>query len=157
MVNISFFINGKSVSMEVAPHESALQAIRDRLKLKGAKEGCGIGECGACTILVDGAAVNACLMLAPQMDGRSILTIEGVAEDDRLSSLQKTFVERGAIQCGFCSPGALLSAKALLDRNPNPTREEIIGALSGNLCRCTGYEYIIDAVEAAVGSSEETR
>jgi aerobic carbon-monoxide dehydrogenase small subunit len=154
-VNISFEINGKMVAIDVEPQESALSVIRDRLKLKGTKEGCGIGECGACTILADGAAVNACLMLAPQLEGRKVLTVEGLMRDGKLHILQEKFIEHGAVQCGLCSPGMLLSAKALLERNPRPNREEIVEALSGNLCRCTGYVQIIQAVEAAAAISGE--
>lgn len=120
--------------------------------MTGTKEGCGIGECGACTVIMDGEAVNSCLVLAGSAQGRDILTVEGLAKDGELDKLQKTFIEQAAIQCGFCTPGMLMSAKALLDRQPNPTREEIRVAISGNLCRCTGYEQIIRAIEAAAQS-----
>ncbi|MEJ2716017.1 MAG: (2Fe-2S)-binding protein [Deltaproteobacteria bacterium] len=139
-VKIAFRVNGKPMELEVRPWQSALDALRDELGLTGAKEGCGIGECGACTIIVDGNAVNSCLMLAPQLDGRSVETIEGLGSGDSLHALQEAFLAHGAVQCGFCTPGVLLSAKALLDRNPRPDRDEIVEALSGNLCRCTGYQ-----------------
>ena len=150
-VKIAFRVNGKQVELEVRPWQSALDALRDELGLTGAKEGCGIGECGACTIIVDGNAVNSCLMLAPQLEGRSVETIEGLGSGDSLHALQEAFLTHGAVQCGFCTPGVLLSAKALLDRNPRPDRDEIVEALSGNLCRCTGYRQIIEAVEAVAG------
>jgi aerobic carbon-monoxide dehydrogenase small subunit len=152
-VLISFKLNGKEVEIEAPASESALTLLRDRLGMTGAKEGCGIGECGACTIIADGLAVNACLMLAPQLDGRVVETIEGLA-DKGLVTLQEQFVHSGSVQCGFCTPGMLMSAKSLLDKNPDPTREEIKAALSGNLCRCTGYSQIIDAVEAAAERPE---
>lgn len=150
-VKITFRVNGKRVELEVQPWQSALEALRDELGLTGAKEGCGIGECGACTIIVDGNAVNSCLMLAPQLEGRSVETIEGLGSGESLHTLQEAFLTHGAVQCGFCTPGVLLSAKALLDRNPRPDRDEIVEALSGNLCRCTGYRQIIEAVEAVAG------
>ena len=150
-VTIAFRVNGKAVELDVRPWQSALEALRDELGLTGAKEGCGIGECGACTIIVDGRAVNSCLMLAPQLDGRSVETIEGLGSGDSLHPVQEAFLTRGAVQCGFCTPGVVLSAKALLDRNPHPDRDEIVEALSGNLCRCTGYRQIIEAVEAVAG------
>ena len=149
LVKISFTLNGKPVELDAPPWESALSVIRDRLGLTGPKEGCGIGECGACTILVDGKAVDACLMLAPQLDARDVLTIEGLAQSEAPHNLPQHFLEKGAAQCGFCTPGMLMSAKSLLDKNPNPTRSQIVEALSGNLCRCTGYVQIIEAVEAA--------
>lgn len=149
LVSVSFTLNGKPVELDVRPWEPALAVIRDRLGLTGSKEGCGIGECGACTILVNGKAVNACLMPAPQLDARDVLTVEGLAQAASNHDLAKRFLEKGASQCGFCTPGMLMSAKALLDKSPNPTRSEILEALSGNLCRCTGYVQIVEAVEAA--------
>ena len=147
---ISFTINGDVTTIAVAAHERLLDVVRGRLRLTGTKEGCGEGECGACTVIVDGRAVNACLFPALEMDGRSITTIEGLLQSGmQLSLIQRAFVERGAIQCGFCSPGMILSAKALLDSNPNPTDDDIRTALAGNLCRCTGYEQIVDAVTHA--------
>ncbi len=148
-VEITFQLNGKSVSLQINPWESALAVLRDRLKLTGTKEGCGIGECGACTILVDGLAVDSCLMLAAQLDGRNVETIEGLGTGEALHPIQEKFLEHGAVQCGFCTPGMVMSAKSLLEGNPEPEREDIIEALSGNLCRCTGYVQIVDAVENA--------
>ena len=126
-----------------------IDILREDLNLTGTKEGCGAGECGGCTILVDGESRLSCLMLAAQLEGRSVTTIEGIASEDRLHPLQEAFVEHGAVQCGFCIPGMVLSAVDLLQRNPNPTRMEIRQGLSGNLCRCTGYQKIVDAVKAA--------
>jgi aerobic-type carbon monoxide dehydrogenase small subunit (CoxS/CutS family) len=148
-IPIEFTINGKKVSLEVEAGETALKIIRDRLLLKGTKEGCGIGECGACTIVVDGKSVNACLMLAAQLHGREVVTVEGLAEEEYLSPLQQSFVDHHAVQCGFCTPGFLMSSHALLKENPNPDRLEIVDAISGNLCRCTGYQQIVDSIEDA--------
>ena len=156
-IPIEFAINGKKVSLEVEAGETALKIIRDRLLLKGTKEGCGIGECGACTIVVDGKSVNACLMLAAQLHGREVVTVEGLAEGDRLSPLQQSFADRHAVQCGFCTPGFLMSSHALLNENPNPDRREIIDAISGNLCRCTGYQQIVDSIEEAAGRLREEK
>lgn len=143
---LQFVLNDKPVSVEIESQETMLFVLRNRLGLTGTKEGCGEGDCGACTILVDGLPTNSCIMPAKKAEGRRILTVEGLAQNGELSRLQKAFVEHGAVQCGFCTPGMLLSAKALLDRNDKPTREEIQLALSGNLCRCGGYEFIIEAV-----------
>jgi aerobic carbon-monoxide dehydrogenase small subunit len=148
-VEITFQLNGKTITLEVNPSDSALSVLRDRLGLTGTKEGCGIGECGACTILVNGLAVDSCLMLSGQLDGRKVETVEGLASGSSLHSLQQKFIAHGAVQCGFCTPGVLMSAKALLDTNGNPTRGEVVEALSGNLCRCTGYVQIVEAVEDA--------
>ncbi len=126
-----------------------LEFVRGRLHLTGTKEGCGIGECGACTVLLDGRPVTACLVLAVEADGTSVETVEGEAKDGELSLLQRAFVEAGAIQCGFCTPGMIMSARGLLRRTPNPTNDEIVEAMAGNLCRCTGYEAILQAVRAA--------
>ncbi|HJM42707.1 MAG: (2Fe-2S)-binding protein [Nitrospinota bacterium] len=146
-------INGRSHTVSVRPDETLLDALRERLNLTGSKEGCGEGDCGACTIQVDGRAVNACLLLAADAGGREIRTIEGLAENGELSPVQRAFVENGGIQCGFCIPGMLMSAAALLQKNPNPTDWEIREALAGNLCRCTGYIKIFQSVKAA---AEET-
>jgi len=151
LVPIAFRVNGQPVELEIHPWETALSVIRDRLNLTGAKEGCGIGECGACTVLVDGKAVNSCLMPAPKLDGREVETVEGLCRQDSLHPIQEAFLVRGAVQCGFCTPGMVMAAKALLDTNPQPSRTEIVEALSGNLCRCTGYVQIISAVEQAAG------
>jgi carbon-monoxide dehydrogenase small subunit len=154
-VPISFKVNGRLVSLEVAAGETALCAIRERLRLTGTKEGCGIGECGACTILVDGKAVDACLMLAAQLDGTSVNTVEGLASGESLHPLQQAFLDHHAVQCGFCTPGLLMSAAALLDEHPSPDRRTIADGLSGNLCRCTGYQQVFQAVEAAAGRKKE--
>ena len=144
-----FTINGKNVEVEVAAGETALDAIRDRLHLRGTKQGCGIGECGACTIVVDGMAVNACLMLGAQLDGRDVLTVEGFSQKTELTPIQQAFLDHHAVQCGFCTPGILMSTQALFDENPNPTHVDIVKAISGNLCRCTGYGQIVSAIEDA--------
>jgi len=148
--DLSFVLNGAEVVVHVRPHQRLLAVLRDTLNMIGTKEGCGEGECGACTVIVDGRAVNACLYPALEIEGRRVTTIEGLLEDGhRLSPIQECFVERGAIQCGFCTPGMIMSTKALLDANPDPTEAEIRNALLGNLCRCTGYVQIVDAVRAA--------
>jgi carbon-monoxide dehydrogenase small subunit len=144
-------VNGGLYEVEVSPTARLLDVLRDQLGLTGAKEGCGEGECGACTVLVDGKAVNSCLMLAVQARGKEILTVEGLAADGELDRLQQKFVEHGAVQCGFCTPGMLMSAKALLMENPLPSEQDIRIALAGNLCRCTGYTAIVAAVRAASG------
>lgn len=151
VVPVEFTLNGEKVELEVEAGETALHAIRDRLSLKGTKEGCGIGECGACTIVVDGKSVNACLMLAAQLHGRDVLTVEGLDRDSDLHPLQQAFMDHHAVQCGFCTPGLLMSAYALLRENPSPDHQEIVDGLSGNLCRCTGYRQILQSVEDAAG------
>jgi len=148
-IKIEFTLNGKLIEVEVSPHWTLLRLLREKLGLTGTKEGCGIGECGACTVLMDGMPVNSCLVLAPKVEGRKIETIEGLGSRDSLHPLQKSFIGHGAIQCGFCTPGILMSSKALLGKISNPTREEIKEAISGHLCRCTGYHQIIEAIEAA--------
>jgi carbon-monoxide dehydrogenase small subunit len=147
-VEIEFTLNGRLTRVEVPPHWTLLRLLREKLGLTGTKEGCGIGECGACTVLLDGMPVNACLVLAPKVEGRKVETIEGLGSRDSLHPLQESFIDHGAIQCGFCTSGILMSSKALLEKNSNPTREEIKGAISGHLCRCTGYHQIIEAIEA---------
>lgn len=149
-VNVSFTINGEQIQMDVQPNHTALRVIREQLDLTGAKEGCGAGECGACTIIVDGLAVNACLMLAPELDGKNIRTVEGLAKDGKLTDIQQAFIDHAALQCGYCTPGFIMSSTALLEENKNPSREEIEVALSGNLCRCTGYKRIIEAIEDVI-------
>lgn len=143
---IQLRVNGELHEVMVAPWKTLLQVIRGDIGLTGAKEACGTGECGACTVLVNGKPVNSCLVLAVEAQGKDILTIEGLAPGDKLHPLQDAFIKHGAIQCGFCTPGMLLSAKALLDDNPQPTEEEIREAISGNLCRCTGYNKIVEAI-----------
>lgn len=154
LIAVSFILNGETANIYVKPEETALAALRERAGLTGTKEGCGIGECGACTIIVDGKAVNSCLLLAPQLDGRTVETVEGLGKRDHLHPLQESFLVEGAVQCGFCTPGMLMSCKALLDANPHPERDDIIQAISGNLCRCTGYEQIVRAVERVVQKEE---
>jgi aerobic carbon-monoxide dehydrogenase small subunit len=156
-MEIMFQLNGKPISLEVRSSDTALLILRDRLGLTGTKEGCGIGECGACTILVNGLAVDSCLMLAAQLDGREVETVEGLAASERLHPLQEKFLSHGAVQCGFCTPGMLMSAKSLLDGNPEPGKKDIVEALSGNLCRCTGYVQIVEAVEDAASEARESR
>lgn len=151
-MKISFTLNGKKIEIDAAPDRRAVDILREDLGLTGTKEGCGAGECGACTILVGGETRLSCLMLAAQLEGLEIITVEGLAADGRLHPLQEAFVERGAVQCGFCTPGMLLASVALLAKNPHPSREEIREGLSGNLCRCTGYQKIVDAVESAAGT-----
>ena len=157
-IRICCTINSRQKTIDIPSHLTALELLRDILKLKGTKEGCGIGECGACTIQVDGKAVNACLMLAAQLDGRNIVTIEGLADSGNLHPLQESFARNHAVQCGFCTPGLIMSAKALLDENPSPSRAQISKAIAGNLCRCTGYQQIFSSIEDAIqGGSEEGR
>jgi carbon-monoxide dehydrogenase small subunit len=146
---ITVTVNGARERLSIASNMTLLKMLREKLALTGTKNGCEAGECGACTVLVDGEPVNSCMMLAVEADGREILTVEGLAPEGRLSPLQQAFVEYNAVQCGFCTPGMLMSAHALLQRNPNPTETEIKEALVGNLCRCTGYVRIIQAVQAA--------
>ncbi len=148
-MKLKFKLNGKPVELEVSGGERILDLLRERLGLVGTKEGCGKGECGACTVLMDGKPVCSCLVLSSQVAGREIVTVEGLASGGSLHPVQEAFAELGAVQCGFCTPGAVLSAVALLERSSEPSRDEIKSALSGNLCRCTGYEKIFDAVELA--------
>jgi carbon-monoxide dehydrogenase small subunit len=147
--HIEFTLNGEPAEIAFAPHKTALEVLREDLGLTGTKHGCELGECGTCTILLDGRAVLSCLVLGLDMEGRSIETVEGMAAGSRLHPLQETFADLGAAQCGYCTPGFLLAAKELIEANPAPTREEIKEALSGNLCRCTGYLKIYEAVELA--------
>ena len=145
---ITVTVNGAQEHIDVQPNLTLLQMLREKLALTGTKNGCEAGECGACTVLVDGEPVNSCMMLAVEADGREVLTVEGLAPEGHLSPLQGAFVEHNAVQCGFCTPGMLMSAYALLKRNPTPTEEQIKQALVGNLCRCTGYVRIIRAIKA---------
>ena len=146
---ISFNLNGKPVSIEADAAEILVDTLRERFGLTGTKKSCGTGDCGACTILLDGRAVRSCILLTAMVDGKNVLTIEGLGDEQNVHPIQQAFIDEGAIQCGYCTPGMILATKALLDRIPNPSTEEIKEALSGNLCRCTGYEKIICAVEAA--------
>ncbi|MHB8108727.1 MAG: (2Fe-2S)-binding protein [Syntrophorhabdaceae bacterium] len=146
---ITLNVNGREHELAIAPERTLTQVLRDDLGLLGTKEGCGVGDCGACTVILDGKPVNSCLILAVQAAGSEIITIEGIAGAGGLHPIQQAFVELGAIQCGFCTPGMILSAKCLLDANPQPTESEIREALSGNLCRCTGYQKIVEAVQDA--------
>ena len=150
---IHFTLNGIEVSAEVETHRMMLHLLRDTFQLTGTKEGCGQGECGACTVLVDDISVDSCIYPAFEVDGKSVTTIEGlVGEGNRLHPIQEAFVENGGVQCGFCTPGMIMSAKALLDENPDPTDEEIRKGISGNLCRCTGYVQILDSIRKAAKS-----
>ncbi len=154
-MTIHFILNGEKTTLNVTPDRRAVDVLREDCGRTGTKEGCGAGECGACTILVDGESRLSCLMLAAQLEGRKITTIEGMAVRDSLHPLQNAFIRHGAVQCGFCTPGMILAATSLMNHNPHPTRADIRAGLSGNLCRCTGYQKIVDAVEAAVRLEEE--
>ena len=148
--HIIFRLNGEATEASFAPYKTLLEVLREDLALTGTKHGCELGECGACAVLVDGEPVLSCLVLGLECEGREVLTVEGMAENADLHPLQTAFADLGGAQCGYCTPAFLLTAKALLDRNPNPSRDEIRDALSGALCRCTGYLQIFDAVEAAI-------
>ncbi len=152
---ISLTVNNRNFEFEISPNETLLEVLRKRLNLTGAKEGCGEGECGACTVIMNGEAVTSCIILAVEADGAKIETVEGQSIDDRLSDVQEAFVEEGAIQCGFCTPGMVMSTTALLDHNPDPSDDEIKEALEGNLCRCTGYYTIQKAVKTAAEKRKE--
>jgi carbon-monoxide dehydrogenase small subunit len=154
---ITLTVNGHARSIEVAPHHTLLEVLRDDLGLTGTKECCLVGECGACTVLVDDVSVDSCLMFAVEADGSTVTTVEGLATGDRLHPLQEAFLETGAAQCGFCIPGQLVAAQALLARNPHPTRTDVEEGLAGNLCRCAGYEQIIEAVLAAAATGDTRR
>lgn len=154
-INISFTLNGEAVTAEVAPTWTLLRTLREYFELTGVKEGCGEGECGACTVIVDGDAVNSCLYPVPEIEGKTVETIEGVAsKDGTLHPLQQSFIDHNGVQCGYCTSGMIMSAKALLDKNPAPTEEEIRMSISGNLCRCTGYVQIVESVQQAVKTSK---
>lgn len=146
---ITLIVNGKACELAVEHNRTLAQVLREDLGLLGVKVGCGVGDCGACTVVLDGRCVNSCLVLAIQADGSEVDTIEGVSEDGNLHPVQEAFVEHGAIQCGFCTPGMVLTAKNLLERHPDPSEAEVRAALSGNLCRCTGYQKIVEAVRLA--------
>lgn len=149
MMDIQFVLNGRPTRLSVAPERALVDVLREELHLTGTKRGCGEGECGTCTVLLDDKAVHSCLTMIGQVDGHRVTTIEGVGRDERIAPLVPAFVESMAIQCGYCTPGMIMAAKALLDREPHPTREAIHEAMSGNLCRCTGYTKIEAAIEAA--------
>lgn len=149
MRKVNLEVNGERVQVTVEPHWTLLQVLRQTLHLTGTRSACEMGECGACTVILDGRAVNACLVLAVEVEGSSILTIEGLAKNGRLHPVQQAFVDHGAIQCGFCTPGMVMAAKAFLDKNASPTEDEVRRGLAGNICRCTGYAKIIEAVLAA--------
>ena len=151
LYKLSLSVNGDPVSLAVEPHLTLLELLRDTLGLTGAKEGCGAGNCGACTVLLDGEPVNSCLLLAAEAEGSEVITVEGLANDGDLHPVQEALVAHGGLQCGFCTPGVILSSVVLLKRNPRPTEAEIRDALAGNLCRCTGYDKIVRAVQAAAG------
>jgi carbon-monoxide dehydrogenase small subunit len=142
-------INGQSQEVAIEPHWTLLETVREQLALTGSKEGCGTGDCGACSMIVDGKLITSCLMLAPEADGSEVLTIEGLARNGELHPVQQSFIEAGGVQCGFCTPGMIMATKALLDRNSRPTLEDVRLGLAGNLCRCTGYAKIYEAVLAA--------
>jgi len=148
-IHVATTINGDAVEYVCQPRETLLDVLRNRLGLTGAKEGCGTGDCGACSVTLDGRLVCSCLVLGAEAQGRAVTTVEGLSSDGKLHPLQRKFIEHAALQCGICTPGFLVSAKALLDRNPDPSEEEIRYALAGNLCRCTGYDKIVRAVDAA--------
>jgi len=152
-MKIRFVLNGASISAEVGKKTSLLHLMREQLGLTGVKEGCGIGRCGSCTVIVDGRAVRSCVLPAWRVDGSDVLTIEGLAKDGELDALQSSFMENNAVQCGFCTPGMIMQAKALLMKNPDPSEDEIRKAISGNLCRCTGYVNIVKAIRSAAKSA----
>ncbi len=155
-ITVSFILNGDEVTAEVPPSWSLLKTLREYFELTGPKEGCGVGECGACTVVIDGKAVNSCIYPVAEVEGKSVLTVEGLAgTDGTLHPLQRAFIENNGVQCGFCTSGMLMSAKALLDENPEPTEDEIRTSLAGNLCRCTGYVQIVESVQKAVKMMKE--
>jgi carbon-monoxide dehydrogenase small subunit len=148
-MKITFTVNNENVEVDVKPNETLLDVLREKLYLTGAKEGCGNGECGACTVIYNGRPVNSCLVLAPEAEGAVIETVEGLTKGNKLHPIQEAFIEANAFQCGYCTPGFIMSTKAMLEKVPNPTREVIVERLAGNLCRCTGYTVILDAVKLA--------
>ncbi|MFP6815425.1 MAG: (2Fe-2S)-binding protein [Pseudomonadales bacterium] len=156
-IHVSTTVNGDAAEFVCDASETLLDALRDRLGLTGSKEGCGTGDCGACSVTVDGQLVCSCLVLGAEVEGRAVTTVEGLADGDSLHPLQSKFIEHAALQCGICTPGFLVAAKALLDRNPNPSETEIRFALAGNLCRCTGYDRIVRAVDAAAKELRKKR
>lgn len=157
MKNISLTVNEKLFNLSVDENLRLIDLLRDELGLIGTKEGCGEGECGACTVIMDGETVNSCMVMAFQADGSNITTIEGLGKDGKFHPVQQAYIDVGAVQCGFCIPGMVLSTKALLDKNPHPNRDEIREGLSGNLCRCTGYNKMLNATEIAMKVMEEEK
>jgi carbon-monoxide dehydrogenase small subunit len=155
--NITLSVNGNLYALEVDAKDLLLDVIREKIGLTGTKEGCGTGECGACTVLLDGEAVNSCLCLAIAMEGKEIVTVEGLGDPSNLHPLQQAFIDNGAVQCGFCTPGLLISAEALLRKNPDPTEQEIRKGIAGNLCRCTGYLKIVQSIEQAASVLQRAR
>lgn len=155
MKQIEVTVNGKQETIEVLPSETLLEMIRERLHLTGAKEGCGMGECGACTVIMDGVTVNSCLVLAVEAHGKSIVTVEGVGSADKLHPIQEAFVEHSGMQCGFCTPGMIVSGAYLLKNSPRPTEGQIREGIAGNFCRCTGYTKIIESIDAAARKMAE--
>lgn len=156
-MEIEFILNGERKRVQVEPNELLINLLREKLNLTGTKYGCGIGECGACTVLLDGEPVLSCLVLAADVDGREVTTIEGLDKGGELDEVQKAFIEEGAIQCGFCTPGFILTAKSLLAENPNPSEEEVREYIKGNLCRCTGYVNIVKAILRAAEAADKRR
>ena len=157
-MRLQFTLNGSQVETEASADQSLLTVLRDNLGMTGTKEGCGVGECGSCSVLLDGRLVNSCLTLAAQVNGRKIVTIEGVSlPDGSPNDLQQAFIEYGAVQCGFCTPGMVLAGEALLAEKPQPTRQEIRTAIAGNLCRCTGYQQIVDAIQITAQNRQEKK
>jgi carbon-monoxide dehydrogenase small subunit len=152
--HITLTINGEYQQVDIPAQMTLLQMLRDKLALTGTKNGCNAGECGACTVMLDGEAVNSCMVLAVECDGTNVITVEGLAKDGVLDPVQQTILDHGGVQCGFCTPGVLISARALLNRNPNPSDEEIRESLVGNLCRCTGYLRLVDAVKDAAARQQ---
>jgi carbon-monoxide dehydrogenase small subunit len=154
-LRVNFYLNGQALVVDIAATTRLIDVLRDDLQVTSVKEGCGIGECGACTILVNGDAVNACLVLVGQLEGANVETVEGLSKNGDLHPLQEAFIEHGAVHCGYCTPGMIMSAVAVLRKNPHPTEEEIRAAVAGNLCRCTGYVQIIDAIQATAAEEAE--
>ena len=148
-MRIALGVNGKKRSIDISPNETLLHVLREKLGLTGSKEGCGTGDCGACTVMVDGKAVSSCLVLAAEADGSEVVTIEGLVKDGKLNALQQAFVEEHAVQCGFCIPGVIMVSSAYLLENTTPSKEDIRSAISGNICRCAGYEFMVEAVSKA--------
>jgi aerobic carbon-monoxide dehydrogenase small subunit len=148
-MKVTFRVNDEKVILKVRPYETLLETLRERLDLTGVKEACGMGACGACTVVVNGVPLRSCLVLTPEVDGASITTVEGLGKDGKLHPLQEAFMEKGAVQCGFCTSGMIMTAKAFLDRDKRPTKKRIIKTISSNICRCTGYKKIVEAVEEA--------